>query len=105
MLWALLGSWPDGGSWRGEDSQLVPTATAILLTTTATATARRYLRYRRIITERDKALLYAPVSPRYGYEVSSLLLIYLVSQGLPYSCCWSTWFYLTLLQPVARMCP
>ena len=31
---------------------------------------RRYLRCRpALITERDKALLYAPVSPRYGFEV------------------------------------
>jgi hypothetical protein len=35
---------------------------------------RRYLRCVRVLTERDKALLYAPVSPRYGFEVRALLV-------------------------------
>jgi hypothetical protein len=35
---------------------------------------RKYLRYLRcmwVLTDRDKALLYAPVSPRYGFEVGA----------------------------------
>lgn len=34
--------------------------------------ARRYLRCLWLLTERDKALLYAPVSPRYGFEVGAV---------------------------------
>ncbi|GFH28740.1 uncharacterized protein HaLaN_27281, partial [Haematococcus lacustris] len=39
---------------------------------------RRYLRCSRFITERDKALLYAPVSPRYGFEFGMITIVFLI---------------------------
>lgn len=43
---------------------------------------RRYLRCVQLLTERDRALLYAPVSPRYGFEVRSGCSLYREHQSL-----------------------
>ncbi|PNW73839.1 hypothetical protein CHLRE_13g574850v5 [Chlamydomonas reinhardtii] len=40
---------------------------------------RRYLRFRCWTTKREKAFLMAPVSPRYGFEVGMVLLIFLIA--------------------------
>ncbi|KAG2443726.1 hypothetical protein HXX76_002072 [Chlamydomonas incerta] len=40
---------------------------------------RRYLRFRCWTTEREKAFLMAPVSPRYGFEVGMVLLMFLIT--------------------------
>ncbi|GLC35608.1 hypothetical protein PLESTM_000342700 [Pleodorina starrii] len=39
---------------------------------------RRYLRFSCIITSRERAFLMAPVSPRYGFEVGMVMMIFLV---------------------------
>ncbi|GIL51096.1 hypothetical protein Vafri_7150 [Volvox africanus] len=39
---------------------------------------RRYLRFSCIITQRERAFLMAPVSPRYGFEVGMVTIIFLI---------------------------
>ncbi|KAG2500669.1 hypothetical protein HYH03_001435 [Edaphochlamys debaryana] len=42
---------------------------------------RRYLRLSCVITAREKAALMAPVSPRYGFEIGMIMLIFLITSG------------------------
>eukprot|EP00798_Chlamydomonas_sp_ICE-L_P017208 gene17208-23528_t len=39
---------------------------------------RRYFRCSPVLTVRDRAVLYAPVSPRYGFEIGRMMLMYVI---------------------------